>query len=474
MQRLILHKYQTRLLNLMVKKGYQALFLDMGMGKTPLSLAYIKYMMDKKLIRKTLVVAPLRVAQVTWVQEAQKWEQFKNLRVISCCGTEKQRREAFAKDADVYCINRENLVWMVKNIPTRDVFDLLVIDELSSFKAVTRSTITTSFGKKISQFGSQRFIALAQIRDRFKYAIGLTGTPKANKWEELWPEIYLLDQGKLFGKNFYAFRNKYFKENIWMQCWDPKPGAVAQITNKLDTIAVSLKAEDYLKMPDKVYNDIWLKMDDKTYKRYCNMADNWYDKETDVTAGNAISKLMQMASGFLYDVNGDNECEYYKIHSLMLQALEEIVEFEEGNILLFYNFRAEKDMILRRFQDKCATRVLDTQASLEAWCRGEIKLAITHPASTGHGLNLQSGGSKIVWFGPNYSFELVKQAEGRLFRQGQQSESVVIHRLLVENTIHERVLEVLDGKITAHEFLMDKVKLWEYTGMTSPDTRRAG
>lgn len=471
MQRLILHDYQKRLLNLMVKKGYQALFLDMGMGKTPLSLAYIKYMMDHGLVKKTLVVAPLRVAQVTWVQEAQKWEQFQNIRVISCCGTEKQRREAFATDADVYCINRENLVWMVKNISMVG-FDLLVIDELSSFKAVTRTTITTSFGKKISQFGSQRFIALAQIRDRFKYAIGLTGTPRPNKWEELWPQVYLLNKN-VFGPNFYAFRNKYFTENIYMQRWDPKPGAVAQITNKLDTIAVSLKAEDYLKMPDKIYNDIWLKMDDKAYKRYCNMADNWYDEETNIQAGNAISKLMQMASGFLYDVNGDTECEYYKIHSLMLGALEEILEFTDGNILLFYNFKAEKEMILRRFQDKCNTRVLDTQGSLEAWCKGEIKLAITHPASTGHGLNLQTGGSKIVWYGPNYSFELVKQAEGRLFRQGQQSESVVIHRLLVENTIHERVMEVLDGKITAHELLMDKVKLWEFTGMTSPE-RRAG
>lgn len=460
----------------MITKGFQALFLDMGMGKTPTTLVYIKHLLDKGLIRKALVVAPLRVAQSTWPQEVEKWEQFSDLRIVSCCGNEKKRREAFNQDADIYTINRENMVWMVENINLAE-FDLLVIDELSSFKSVNRTMVTLPTGKTIGMLGSKRFIALKQAIDRghFKYRIGLTGTPVPNNYLELWPQMYLLDQGRTLGTNFYEFRNKYFFENVYRCTWNPKKGAVSKINNKLDKIAVSLKAEDYLEMPEKIVNDIWLTMSPAMKKRYEALKDTWVDEDTHITTGNITQKLTQMASGFLYDgPSNGSEYEAHQVHTMLLDALEDILEFSNDNILCFCNFKYEMDLIIKKFGKAYTVVKLDNVSKIEQWNKGEIKLAIAHPASIGHGLNLQSGGSTIVWYGLNPSSELYLQANCRLYRQGQTSKSVVIHRLLVRDTIHERIVELLDGKITQQDLLREAVKMWEYTGVDMPplDRRR--
>lgn len=445
-----LHQYQKNLINILARGQKKALFLDMGMGKTPMTLWYIKWLIGKGRVKKVLVVAPLRVASVTWPQEVEKWDQFSDLKIVSCCGLEKKRLAAFKQDANIYTINRENCVWLVKNIDLTD-FDMLVIDELSSFKSVNWTYVTNSQGKKVGFVGSQRFIALSQVRDKFKYHIGLTGTPIPNTYLELWPQLFLLDGGKTLGANFYRFRNQYFKENSYLMTWDLKPGAGEKIMEKVEGIAVSLKAEDYLQMPEKIYNDIEVDLDLKELSRYKEMEEKWLDLETEISTENVLVKLQQMASGFLYNENQ----EAHITHDKMLLALDEILEFTPGNILVFVNFKAEASQILTRYN---FARELKAPQDLIDWSNGKIKLAVTHPASTGHGLNLQSGGSIIVWFGPNWSSELTQQAEARLYRQGQ-NKTVVIHRIQVKNTIHARVMDVLAGKLTRHDLVMDRVKL---------------
>jgi SNF2 family DNA or RNA helicase len=453
--KLVLHDYQKRLLQHMIRDGIRMLFLKMGMGKTPLTLAYIKYYIDKGMFKKILIIAPLRVAETTWIDECKKWDQFKDLKVVSCCGSAKERIEAFKSEADIYCINRESCVWMVQNVDLSG-FDLLVIDELSSFKCVGRTEMINKHGKKVSYFGSKRFIAISQVRHLFKHVIGLTGTPMANSYLELFPETYLIDGGTTLGSNFYQYRNKYFKEG-YFNTWEIKKGSESKILNKMDRIAVSLKPEDYLKMPDLVHNDIWLKPDQDFLDRYQGMKKFWIDNMTGIETENVITKLLQMASGFLYD----DEKKIYWVHDMMIDALEEIVEIAGDNILVFVNFRAEIDRIQKRFKD---ARMLISPQDLKDWNDRKIKIAVSHPASTGHGLNIQLGGHTIVWYGLNWSSELTLQAEGRLYRQGQPSDKVIIHRLMVGGTIHKHVKELLEGKISRQDVLMEHVKLWEYTG----------
>jgi SNF2 family DNA or RNA helicase len=451
-----MHNYQDKLLNHMLKNGMRGLFLEMGMGKTIIALKFIKYHMAQNNVRKTLIIAPLRVAQSTWIEECLKWNDFSDIKIVSCCGSASERLNAFRQEADIYCLNRENCVWLIQNVDVRQ-FDLLVLDELSSFKSIGRTTMVNALGKKISYFGSKRFIAISQVRKHFKYVIGLTGTPMPNHYMELFPQIYLLNP-EIFGDNFYRFRNKYFKENPYNGNWDLKEGSENKILNKMDQIAVSLRAEDYLDMPEKIFNDLWLKPEKSFLKRYFDMKKNWIDKESNISTENVIAKLSQMASGFLYN----EEKQIYRVHNLMIDALREIVEFTDDNLLIFVNFRAEVELIKETFPD--ISRVLISKRDIEDWNSGNIKIAISHPASTGHGLNIQNGGHTIVWYGLSWSLELYQQANGRLYRQGQKSKTVIIHRLMVQGTIHDRVKELLEGKIKRQDILLDHVKLWEYTG----------
>jgi len=431
-----------------------ALFLDMGLGKTVVTLTYIKELLDDFAVNKVLVIAPKRVAEDTWTREKDKWDHLSDLRISTVIGSQKQRLKALETDADIYVINRENVVWLVEECGTKWQFDMLVIDELSSFKSNQ----------------AKRFRALKRVIKLIPRVIGLTGTPAPNGYIDLWPEIYLIDQGESLGKTLTVYRDTFFspgahKGHIVYE-WILKRGSKRLIDTRLSQFCLSMSKEDWLQMPPITYNEVVVRMDkserdayeslskDKILPILGNGVSTLEDFDSVVVGGTAATlsnKLLQMANGAVYDDCGA----VFYLHDRKLDALEELREASQGQpLLVFYSYKHDLDRILERFKD---ARILKDSNDISAWNEGKIPMLLCHPGSAAHGLNLQEGGHIIIWFGLPWSLELYQQANGRLYRQGQEH-PVVIHHIVCEDTIDSKVLDALQNKDATQRSLLNALK----------------
>lgn len=442
------HKYQEMAIEKIYETPKVGLFLDMGLGKTVITLTAIEDLMYNRFeIGKVLVIAPLRVAEDTWSRESEKWEHLNHLRISKILGPPAARRKALAQEADIYIINRENVVWLtneLSGVGNEWDFDMVVIDELSSFKSSK----------------AQRFRALKKYITRSERVIGLTGTPAPNGLIDLWSQIYLLDGGERLGKTVSGFRERYFMPNqrnaTTIFNYKPKDGAESSINEKIEDICVSMKAEDWLEMPERIDTVQTVKLSPKEKKEYEKFEQESYLEfmEGEVTAASAAAltnKLLQYSNGALYLPDGG----YVKTSDKKLEVLEELVDTSSGKpILCFYSYKHDYERILKKFS---FARKLKNSNDIQEWNEGKIPLLLAHPAGAGHGLNLQSGGNIIVWFGLTWSLELYQQANARLYRQGQQN-AVIIHHLITEGTADERVLNSLQGKEDVQEGLLQALK----------------
>ena len=438
-----LHGYQQYGADFIISHPQSALFLDCGLGKTATTLTAINDLLfDSFEISKVLVICPLRVSAV-WVDEINKWKHLNSLRCSVAIGTEVERKAALTRKADIYIINRENVDWLVNKSGLPFDFDMVVIDELSSFK----------------DNGSKRFKALRKVRPKVKRIVGLTGTPSANGLMDLWAEIGIIDMGQRLGRFITHYRNSFFvpdKRNQQMVfSYKPLPGAEDEIYRRISDITISMKNTDYLKLPECVINEIPVWLSDKEKKVYDTMKRDLVlsleGREIDALNAAALSnKLLQMANGAVYADDGS----VARIHDHKLDALEDIIEASNGKpVLVAYWFKHDLERILNRFP----AEKLDSADSIKRWNDGEIPLAVIHPASAGHGLNLQAGGSTLVWFGLTWSLELYQQTNARLWRQGQK-DTVVIHHIITKGTIDEDVMRALKRKDKTQTALIDAVK----------------
>lgn len=440
-----LHNYQEYAKDFIIKNKKCGLFLDMGLGKTVTSLTAIDILMNDYLdVGKVLVIAPKNVAENTWTDEIQKWDHLRGLKVKCISGTAVKRRKALDEEADIYTISRDNVVWLVDELKKDWKFDTLIIDELSSFKNPS----------------SKRFKKLKTVTPFFDRVIGLTGTPAPNSYMDLWSQIYLLDRGERLGKNITAFRRQFFNaysRGMYVE-YELKEGAKEKIDDLISDICVSMKSKDYLKdLKEPIIIDYKVKLDNKEFKLYRDMAKEAVaevtenDKVVALSAAVVTNKLLQMANGTVY---GDDK-KPFKIHERKLESLEDILEQAQNeNILVFYNFQSDLENILLKFPE---AKKFEGSEDIRNWNSGKIKMLLLHPASAGHGLNLQQGGSIIVWYGLTWSLELYLQANARLVRQGQK-EVVRIYRLVTEHTVDERVIETLNGKKYKQDELLEKLK----------------
>lgn len=431
------------------------LFLDMGLGKTVSTLTAINRLMNEELsVNRVLVIAPKRVAEDTWTTECQKWDHLKHLTISLVLGTERQRKEALRKKADIYIINRENVVWLVAQGQGYFPYDMVVIDELSSFKSAKAA----------------RFKALRIVMPKVKRVVGLTGTPSPNSLLDLWPQIYLLDRGERLGTTLTGFRERYFRKDPY------KPFASYEVIRDKDDligtgyyekkiyeriadICISMKAEDYLTLPKRINNYVRVNLSGDGLSKYYA-----FEKErvmaiedgNDISAVNAAalaSKLLQYANGAVYDA----EKRVHEVHQDKIEALEEILEAANGNpVLVFYSYRHDVERIKKSLKKYHPEELLGSP-HIKLWNEGKVPFLLAHPASAGHGLNMQAGGNIIVWFGLPWSLELYMQANARLDRQGQ-TQSVIIHHLITTGTIDEEVVQALTNKAVGQEALMAAVK----------------
>ena len=440
------HNYQDYATNKILELPKVGLFLDMGLGKTVITLTAIYLLMfDYFDIQKVLVIAPKRVAEDTWSRETEKWDHLKHLRISKVLGTQKQRMDALKTDADIYVINRENVKWLVDLYGIKWPFDMVVIDELSSFKSNK----------------SQRFKALKKVSPLMERVVGLTGTPTPNGYMDLWPQMYLLDRGERLGKTLTGYRERYFtpgrRNGYTVFDWDLKDGADNAIQKKISDICVSMKADDYLELPERINNNVYVRMDPKARVLYEQLEKNLIlqvddDQITALTAATLTQKLLQLANGSVYNEDGG----VMHIHDGKLEALDEILEFNDEPVLVFYNFKHDYSRLMQHFKD-LNPRTLETSRDIADWNEGRIRLLLAHPASVGHGLNIQAGGHIIVWFGLTWSLELYQQANARLDRQGQ-TKNVIVHHLITEGTVDEDVMKALERKETGQEALLEAVK----------------
>lgn len=443
------HSYQKYAIDFILKNPVAALLLDMGLGKTSITLTAINDLLfDRFEIHKVLVVAPLRVAKTTWADEIGKWEHLKNLRYSIVVGTEQERISALNTPADIYIINRENVEWLVEKSGAVLDFDMLVIDELSSFK----------------NHQTKRFKSLMKVRPKIKRVVGLTGTPSSNGLMDLFAEFKVLDMGERLGRFIGQYRNAYFqpdkRNGAIIYSYKPLPYAEKQIYDKISDITISMKATDHLKIPELVSTEYSVKLSDKEREKYEDMRAELVVQlgENEITAANAAAlsnKLSQMANGAVYSDEGDT----IEIHERKLDALEDIIESMNGKpLLVAYWFKHDLDRICNRLQNlHIPFSRLDTEQNIRDWNGGKIPVALIHPASAGHGLNLQEGGSTLVWFGLTWSLELYQQTNARLYRQGQKN-TVVIQHIITENTVDERILKALKNKDKTQAALIDAVK----------------
>ena len=437
------HDYQKYAIEYIKSHPITALFLDMGLGKTVTTLTAIRDLMyDAFEVKRVLVVAPLRVARDTWPDELRKWNHLKELTCSVVVGTVAERRRALQQDADIYIVNRENLAWLYEN--SRLDFDMVVLDELSSFK----------------NHQAKRFKAMKALRPKVKRIVGLTGTPSGNGLMELWAEFRILDMGERLGRYISQYRSLYFqpdkRNGMVVYSYKPLPGAEEAIYHQIADITVSMKATDYLEMPELVSVAKEVRLSETEKKRYDELKKSLVLELPggEVTSANAASltlKLSQMANGAIYT----DDKNVVNIHDRKLEALEDLVESANGkSVLVAYWFKHDKDRIRERME----ARELKEPQDFADWNAGKIPVALIHPASAGHGLNLQQGGSILIWFGLTWSLELYQQTNARLWRQGQADKTVIIQHIVAKDTIDERILNVLKHKNGIQAALIEAVK----------------
>lgn len=437
-----LHKYQLKGVEHILTKPHCALWLDMGLGKTITTLTAIEDLLyDSYEVHKVLLIAPLRVCNSVWKQEAENWEHTKCLKFSNLAGGKSNMVKGLQRKADVYLINRENIKTLVDYLGSKWNFDMVVIDEASSFKS----------------HSSQRFKALKKVLHKINRLVELTGTPAPNGYIDLWSQIYLLDGGFRLGRNITAYRSRYFDSDFMGYKYTLKDGAIKNIQDKIQDLILSMSAEDYLELPDYVPSVLDNKLDGKLLKQYQQFEKEMIlelDNEDNITAmsmATLSNKLLQFCSGNMYDETGSVR----HFHNLKLDTLEEILEENQNeNILVAYNYKHELDALLKRFPEAV---VLDKEGkAISEWNDGNIKILLTHPASAGHGLNLQKGGSIIVWYGFTWSLELYQQFNARLHRQGQKKTVKIMHIAVGE--VEYRLMKALAIKDATQDSLMKAMK----------------
>ena len=438
------HEYQSFATEFIVKNSISALFLEMGLGKSVTTLTAIdKLMYDHFEISRVLIIAPLRVAVSTWPSEIEKWNHLNRLSYSVVVGNEKERRQALRKKADIYIINRENIDWLVNKSGFYLEFDMLVIDELSSFKS----------------YSAKRFKSLLKIRSNFKRVVGLTGTPSSNGLMDLWAEFRILDLGQRLGRYITHYRNTYFvpdkRNGMVIYSYKPQDDAEKRIYQAIGDITISMKSCDHLQMPELIMNEVAVEMDQTDVQRYQKfkkeMVLTLEEKEIDaINAASLSNKLLQMANGSVYDEDKAS----HTIHDKKLVALDELIEEANGKpVLVAYWFQSDLERIKKRMK----VREIKSSQDIEDWNKEKIPVALIHPASAGHGLNLQTGGAVLIWFSLTWSLELYQQTNARLYRQGQK-QTVVIHHLMTKGTIDEDVMKAIKRKERTQEALMSAVK----------------
>lgn len=445
------HPYQQYCIDRVVKQPKIGLFLDMGLGKTIITLSAI-YQLKYNLfqVRKVLIIAPKKVAEATWQREAAKWDGVGILRISTVLGSLNKRVQALNTPADVYIINRENVSWLVNHYKNDWPFDMVVVDESSSFKS----------------HRAKRFKDLANMYNHIKRMVLLTGTPSPNGLIDLWAQVYLLDRGQTLGRTYTSFREHYFdpdqRGRDVIYSYKPKADSNDAIMAAISGLCISMKASDYLELPPIVYNTVPVVLDSKAKKAYEEMERDavleLFDAGEEITAMSAAAlstKLQQLANGAVYD----DRRNVHEIHNCKIEAFMELIEQLNGKpVLVFYNFKHDCER-LKAVLDKTDLRVRELKGA-EAefdWNSGKIDILLAHPASTAYGLNLQDGGNHVIWFGLNWSLELYQQANKRLHRQGQ-NEKVIIHHLISEGTRDEDMMEALDRKDQAQEYVLQSLK----------------
>ena len=443
------YPYQQYCAARIVADAAVGLFLDMGLGKTVITLDAINTLRyDRWAVQRVLIIAPKKVAEGTWTKEAQKWEHLRHLRISAVLGSQQKRLRALATPADIYVINRDNVAWLVDYFKNAWPFDMVVLDESSSFKN--------------SQ--SKRFKALKLVRSRINRLVELTGTPASNGLIDLWAQIYLLDGGARLGRTLGQYRERFFdpdkRSRTQIFSYTPKDGSMEYIQQAIGDICVSMKAEDYLNLPDRMFDDVPVVLDDKARKAYRQLERDLLleldeGQITAASAGVLTGKLLQLCNGAVYD----SEKRPLAIHNCKVEAFLEVLEQLNGqHCLVFYNFQHDRDRLLAALEPLgLRVRVYQNAADEDAWNAGEIDVLLAHPASCAYGLNLQNGGHHIVWFGLTWSLEQYEQANKRLHRQGQRH-PVIVHHLVVQGGMDEDVIESLRAKGDTQEALMDALK----------------
>lgn len=437
--------YQKYCINRLIAEEALGLFLDLGLGKTAITLTAVndlKY--NRFAIRRCLVVAPKKVAEATWTTEAAKWQHLKHLRVIPVLGSQQKRIRALNTPGDIWVINRDNIKWLVEQYRNAWPFDMVILDELSSFK----------------NHQAQRFKALTWIRPHIKRIVGLTGTPAPNGLLDLWAQVFLLDQGNRLEKNITSFRTKYCEKNYNGFGYKAKPGADTVIHQRLGDICISMKAEDYLELPDCVTNVIPVVLDPKAKEQYKKLETEMLlaVEETEITATSAATltgKLLQLCNGALYD--GDRNV--HELHDCKLEAFMELIEQLNGKpALVFYSYQHDLTRLHKALKGSgLRVRELKTPQDQLDWNAGQVDILLAHPASAAYGLNLQDGGNHVVWYGLTWSLELYQQANGRLHRQGQK-QKVILHHLVVQGGADQDVMAALEGKAATQDALLEALK----------------
>lgn len=426
------HRYQEKAIRWVMDHPRSLLFLDMGLGKSVITLTAVQHLINHAEVERVLVVAPKKVAESTWSSEASKWDHL-DLRVSLVMGDAKKRAAALEADAEVYVMSRDNVVWLTETLGKKRMFDMVVLDELSSFK--NRTSKRFRQGKK-----------LTAVADR---VVGLTGTPAPNGLVDLWAQVGIVDGFQRLGKSFRLFAMEHFRmieRNHIVIKYDPKPGADQNIGARIGDIALTMRGEDLLELPDLVEHDVNVSLGENVLKGY-----RAFEREKvmelreggDITATSAAAlanKLAQYSNGAVYDETG----EVHEVHLEKIRTLEEIMEGATGPVLCFYQYRHDRDRIIDRLKDY-DPRVYEGSADLEDWNAGKVRLLLAHPASTAFGLNMQKGGHTVVWFSTGWNLELYQQANARLHRQGQEH-PVIVHRLVAAGTIDERMRDAIDGK----------------------------
>ena len=449
------YPYQDYCIRKIIEEPFVGLFLDCGLGKTVITLSAVKALKyDRFQVRKVLVIAPKKVAEATWTQEAASWEQTKPLRFSKILGSKKKRMAALKVDADIYLTNRENVCWLTGVYQDSGwPFDMVVLDESSAFK----------------NSKSKRFKALAKVRPEIRRLVELTGTPSPNSLMDLWAQVYLLDGGERLGTRYRGFQYRYFDPIMTngmgvIYKWRAKPGAKEAVLEKIQDICISMKAEDYLELPEEVMDVIPVELDPKARKQYDQMekqmvlelAEETEDEEVTAASAAALTnKLLQLSNGAVYDENGHAR----RIHDHKLEALEDLIEAANGqSVLVAYWFKHDRQRIIDHLEGlKIPVRDIKTSADIKDWNAGRIPVALIHPASAGHGLNIQQGGHILIWFGLTWSLELYQQTNARLWRQGQTN-VVTIHHIITKGTVDEDVMAALEQKDMTQEKLISAVR----------------